>query len=268
MKKGYLIAVDLDNTLVYDFDQIDQVSFNYLKELSKTNYIVIATGRPYRSSKYYYDLLDLDTPIINYNGAIIHHPKNNEFTTSEITINKDVVIDLIEENKQDVLNIFCEIGDNIYLYQETEEFIPFLHLDGGYLTVGDFRDTLLGNPNGAIALIKYGSEEIIENYIKDKFKNTVNIRFWHVGDVAVAEIYSPLTSKGNALEVVRRFYNIPKEKTIAIGDGHNDIEMISTAHIGVAMANSHPDLLKHANEVTSDIYNNGVYKYLKQFFEK
>ena len=36
MKKNYLIAVDLDDTLVYEFDKYDKVSFELLKRLSKT----------------------------------------------------------------------------------------------------------------------------------------------------------------------------------------------------------------------------------------
>ena len=57
--KGYLIAIDLDGTLLTGFDNYDKKSFELLKEISKNNFIVISTGRPYRSSKYYYDLLDL-----------------------------------------------------------------------------------------------------------------------------------------------------------------------------------------------------------------
>ena len=106
MKKNYLIAVDLDDTLVYEFDKYDKVSFELLKRLSKTNYVVIATGRPYRSSKYYYDLLNLNTPIINYNGALVHHPFDKRFESSKITIDKNVVIKILEDNKDIIHNVF------------------------------------------------------------------------------------------------------------------------------------------------------------------
>ena len=63
-KHGYLIAIDLDGTLIQGFDNYNPECFALLKEIAKTNYVIIATGRPFRSSKYFYDLLELKTPII------------------------------------------------------------------------------------------------------------------------------------------------------------------------------------------------------------
>jgi Cof subfamily protein (haloacid dehalogenase superfamily) len=266
MKKNYLIAVDLDDTLVYEFDKYDKVSFELLKRLSKTNYVVIATGRPYRSSKYYYDLLNLNTPIINYNGALVHHPFDKRFESSKITIDKNVVIKILEDNKDIIHNVFCEVADDIFLLKHTQEVIPFLHQEGGTLTVGHFRDTLKEDPNGAIVMTKVGTEKILENYIYETYQGTLNIRFWNVQNVSVAEIYSPLTSKGNALKLVSNYYKVDPSKIIAIGDGHNDIEMIKFANYGVAMANGHPELLKEAKYTTDTIHNNGVYKFLYNFF--
>lgn len=268
MKKDYLIAVDLDNTLVYEFDKYDKLSFEYLKELSKTNYVVIATGRPYRSSKYYYDLLELDTPIINYNGALVHHPTNKTFENSQITVDKEVIFNLIEDNFDIIHNVFCEVGDDIYLLKDSHEVIPYLHQEGGNLTIGNLKDTMKDDPNGAIIMTKSGTEMILEAYIKNKYRGTINIRFWNVESIAIAEIYSPLTSKGNALNKVSKYYNVPREKVIAIGDGHNDIEMIEYSHYGVAMANGHPDLLNIAKFKTDTVYNNGVYKFLSDFFKE
>ncbi|HHX00763.1 MAG TPA: HAD family hydrolase [Acholeplasmataceae bacterium] len=265
--KNYLIAVDLDNTLVYEFDKYDTKSFELLKTLSKTNKVVIATGRPYRSSKYYYDLLELDTPIINYNGALVHNPKDPNFKPQKITIDKQIVIDLVKDNMPILHNIFCEVGDDIYLLKDTDEVIPFLHQEGGFLTIGDLAKTLKENPNGAIVMTKKSTEQELENYIKTKYQDHLKIRFWNVQQVVVAEIYSPLTSKGNALNSLSNYYNIPKEKVIAIGDGHNDIEMLEYAGISVAMENAHPDLLKVAKHKTDTVHNNGVYNFLKTFFK-
>ena len=94
------------------------------------------------------------------------------------------------------------------------------------MTVGNLKGTLKDNPNGAILFTKIGSEDAMEEYVKNKFNGRINLRFWYVNQVVVSEFYSPKTSKANALKIVCDYYNIPHEKTIAIGDGHNDIEMI------------------------------------------
>ena len=73
--RKYLIALDLDGTILYDFDTIsDELSAFLLRVQQDGHRIVIATGRPYRSSKFAYERFRLDTPIINYNGGLITHP--------------------------------------------------------------------------------------------------------------------------------------------------------------------------------------------------
>lgn len=266
MKKDYLLAVDLDGTLIKNFDEYDKVSFEYLKELGKTNKIVIATGRPWRSSKFYYELLELDTPIINYNGALVYNPRDPAFKKTMITIPRKVVIDLIRDLPDILINVFCEIEDEIFLWKETPEIGPYLHSEGGVLNKGEMAGILRGDPNGAIILSKAGSEEQLEAYISSKYGNKLNLRIWSAGEIVVSELYSRLTCKGRALKKIGKYYGIPKEKTIAIGDGHNDLEMIGYAQVGVAMKNAHPELLSRADFVTASLDEHGVYQFLKGFF--
>ncbi len=267
MKKGYLIAVDLDGTLVQNFNDYDKLSLETLKKISKDNYVVIATGRPLRSSLYYYNLLELDTPIINYNGALVHHPNDKSFKTNMISVKKEYIIKILNDNKDIIDNLFSEIGDNIYLYKKQDELNPYLHLDGGKLHIGNFEETLDKDPNGCITFSKKGTEKQLEDYINREFNGTLKIRFWDDVNYTVSEIYNPLTTKGNGIKQIMDFYKIPKEKTIAIGDGHNDIELFQETNIKVAMGNSHPELLKYANYITKDIKEHGVYHFLNDFFK-
>lgn len=259
--ENYLIAVDLDGTLISGFDQYDVKSFELLKEIAKKNYVVIATGRPFRSSKYYYDLLELNTPIINYNGAWVHHPKDTNFDKKMIRIDRHKLINFIEQERDILDNVFCEIEDDIFLLQETEDIKPYLHLDGGNLHVGEFKEILNDNPNGAIIFAKPGSEDRLDNYVNNIINEQFKIRHWFVNTSLVCEFYNPLTSKANAIKRICEYYNIDPSKTICIGDGHNDIEMLEFAKIGVAMGNSHPDLIKHASVITDDVLNHGVYNF-------
>lgn len=266
--KNYLIAVDLDDTLVTGFDNYDIKSFELLKSLSKDNYIVIATGRPLRSSIYYYNLLNLNTPLINYNGALVHNPKDNNFPKNSIIVPKEWVIKILEDNKDILINIFCEIEDDIFLYKEQKDIDPYLHLDGGTLHTGDFKETLYGNPNGAILFSKLGSEKTLEDYINKTFQGQLKIRFWDDKNYVVSEVYNPKTTKGNGIKQIIEYYNIDKEKTIAIGDGHNDIELFQEVNIKVAMENAHPDLKAIANYITKTTKENGVYHFLNDYINK
>jgi hypothetical protein len=268
MKKGYLIAVDLDGTVITGFDNYDKKSFALLKELANEHKVVIATGRPYRSSKYYYDLLGLNTPLINYNGSLVHNPHDALFPKYMITIPKESLYDIIEQNRDILINLFCEIEDDIYLWKDEEVIRPYLHLDGGNLHVGEIKDILFADSNGAILISKKGSEAKLQKFIEDNYRDILKIRFWSNEQFVISEIYNPQATKGFGLELIAKYYDIPQHKIIAIGDGHNDIELLQTAGIAVAMGNSHPDLKETATIITEDVMNNGVYHFLYHFFKK
>ena len=45
---------------------------------------------------------------------------------------------------------------------------------------------------------------------------------------------------------------------IAVGDGENDMEMLKTAHIGIAMGNAEQMLKDIADYVTTDVDKDGI----------
>ncbi len=67
-------------------------------------------------------------------------------------------------------------------------------------------------------------------------------------DVLV-EVINARCSKGTAVEYLAKHYGIPMEKTVAIGDQWNDIPMIQTAGVGVAVKNADELLKASATEV-------------------
>jgi Cof subfamily protein (haloacid dehalogenase superfamily) len=65
-------------------------------------------------------------------------------------------------------------------------------------------------------------------------------------------------SKGKALSFVAKHSGIPMERTMAIGDNFNDMEMIILAGFGVAMGNAVPELKEKADWVTAVNDENGL----------
>lgn len=71
----HLIALDLDGTLLTDDKEISPYTKNIIQQaIAKGHIVIIATGRPHRASIAYYHELALSTPMVNFNGALIHHP--------------------------------------------------------------------------------------------------------------------------------------------------------------------------------------------------
>ncbi len=67
-------------------------------------------------------------------------------------------------------------------------------------------------------------------------------------DVLV-EVVNGRYSKGSAVSYLAEHYGIPMERTVAIGDNHNDISMIECAGVGVAVRNADGALKEKADWV-------------------
>jgi hypothetical protein len=268
----YLIALDLDGTILYDFDSLSESLCDFMKAIQNIGHkIVIATGRPYRSSYFVYQRFDLDTPIINYNGGLITHPKDQNFKRVNHTVRKEDIFDIFKHNYEHIRNCFCEVKDAIYLYKEEKEIEPLLHVKGSTkLAIGDFKETLEFDPNGAIIIGKQGRGKIIKEYIDKTFKGRVLSRIWDLSGEfdSIIEVFSPKSNKGKAIELVAKHLEIPQERIIAIGDGHNDIEMLEYAKLGVCVRNAHPDLIKVADLVLEHTAKeNAVYRFLSDLLD-
>ncbi|MCX5775805.1 MAG: HAD-IIB family hydrolase, partial [Firmicutes bacterium] len=79
-KKRYLIAFDMDGTLLNDKKTISFRTRRYLHHLDRQGHVVVlASGRPVRALRRYYDELNLRSPMVCYNGASIENPHDSDF---------------------------------------------------------------------------------------------------------------------------------------------------------------------------------------------
>jgi hydroxymethylpyrimidine pyrophosphatase-like HAD family hydrolase len=73
-------------------------------------------------------------------------------------------------------------------------------------------------------------------------------------------------TKGSALEELRVHLNVSAADTLAVGDGHNDVEMLRWAAHGVAMGQAPATVQAIADSVTSTVLEDGLAAALEQFF--
>lgn len=268
--KQHLIVLDLDGTLLSTEKEIIPKTKMLIKKLiSKGHIVVIATGRSYRMSSFYYDYLNLNTPMINSNGALLHHPRDINWGTYHQPINKEYAHDIIDMSyASQSKNILAKVIDSIYLDQHDERILNFYQPNKlvDPVIIGRVKDKLKADPT--IMLI-YPNESQI-NQLTNKFKSylpdSIQIRNWGP-PFFILEVMRKGMNKAAALKKVADFYQIQKENIIAFGDENNDIEMIDYAGIGVAMENASDELKKVANYVTDTNDNEGVRKFLSSYFK-
>lgn len=87
------------------------------------------------------------------------------------------------------------------------------------------------------------------------------------GNFGMAELtlFAAGASKGNALAMLARSLDIPLEETMAIGDGLNDISMLRTAGLGVAMGHAPRRVRASADVVTASNAEDGMARALEAY---
>lgn len=71
-------------------------------------------------------------------------------------------------------------------------------------------------------------------------------------------------SKGKGIIELVKYLDLSIEDTIAFGDGNNDIEMLQTAGIGIAMGNAVENAKKAANYITKSVLEDGISEALQE----
>ena len=79
------------------------------------------------------------------------------------------------------------------------------------------------------------------------------------------EINAPGVTKGRGLAALADALGLDRSQVMACGDSGNDLAMIETAGLGVAMANATPDVLAAADYVTASNNEDGVAKAIEKF---
>jgi len=95
-----LIVTDLDGTLLTNEGEISKYSEKVIKQIVAQGHIFcIATGRPLRAAKPYYDQLGLKSIMINYNGSYISNPSDPSHIPLNLGFSRDLAYHVFKNEK-------------------------------------------------------------------------------------------------------------------------------------------------------------------------
>jgi hydroxymethylpyrimidine pyrophosphatase-like HAD family hydrolase len=86
---------------------------------------------------------------------------------------------------------------------------------------------------------------------------------YSVGWTAWLDLAPDGVTKASALEEVRLRLDVDADRTLAVGDGRNDVEMLRWAERGVAMGNAPAEVQAVADEVTGTVDDDGLAQVLE-----
>ena len=81
------------------------------------------------------------------------------------------------------------------------------------------------------------------------------------------EFASPEVTKASGLAFLAEHIGFSRERTVAFGDGENDVELLEWGGYGVAVANAHERVLAVADFVCPPVEEEGVAQVIEAFLD-
>lgn len=266
-----ILFLDLDGTLLNDAKQITQGNREALrKALEAGHKVVIATGRAMASAVKQNLQLGLTEPgcyIIAYNGGMIL-----DSHTGQIIFQKMLPGDLAFR----IMQIAREQGVHIQTYDAEGVVLESWAVDAGlehycngsklpYRVVEDLAEELRQDVPKVLAIDLHDRRpmEALSETVMQAFGQQVDCYF-SCGEYL--EIVPKGVNKGNAIAWMCQNLGVAIADSIACGDADNDLAMIRTAGIGVAMANGTDEAKAAADYVTEqDNNHDGIAEVVEKF---
>lgn len=246
-----LIAIDLDGTTLNQDSMITSKTKETLKKaINAGHHVSIATGRPFRMSHQFYQQLELTTPMVNFNGALVHIPNQHWDGERETLINREIAFEILSQKKQLNLDfIAAENRDTFFI----DSFAFFDEKIFASSRPGEKNllspKNLTTNPTSLLVRTDKRFAGAVSAELTRQFGSYVDVRTWG-GPTAILEIVSKGIQKAKGVQEIANYLSIDQKDVIAFGDEHNDLELLDYAGWGVAMANGTDQLKGIANDVT------------------
>ncbi|WP_350343941.1 HAD family hydrolase [Proteinivorax tanatarense] len=259
-----LVAIDLDGTLLNDSGEIHPKDSEKIQNLiSNGIYVVLATGRTFKSAQHIAKQLNLNVPIVTYNGGLVKDAISQRVIhCSKINLDTAKEILKLAEHQQ----VYARAYIDDVLWEEKENINAKLYAQKhriSYQVKGSLSKNLDKEPYILLFKDKQNPSKIHNLTNKLKELNKVSVTSSTPDSV---EVMSKGTSKAHALKIICQKLNIPKAKTLAIGNSLNDYDMLALAGQGVAMKNSDQALLERWSKVSQYTNNQaGVSSIIEKF---
>lgn len=259
-----LVAFDVDGTLIGRDLVLTPGVRDAVARMRRAGTVgCLVTGRMYRATVPFARELELDAPIICYQGAAIIDP-GTDAILSHCALSNEIVRELVAVTERDRMHLqlyrndeyYCE-GRNRFsdLYASLSMTQPVI--------VPSLREAFAYSP--ATKAVVIADEPQAAEYAR-----TLAAALGARANVTrslpeFVEVLAPSVDKGAALRFVAERLGIEIERTMAIGDSWNDAPLLETAGFAVAMGSSPPELRDIANAVVGDVAHDGVVEAIERY---
>lgn len=267
MKKHQMVISDFDGTLFRSDHTISEETKSVISNfVANGGVFVISTGRGLQSILPLARRFGFKGCISCFNGAVIADIE----TGKRIFERKHTVQDSCDICKilEDLGLYITALGIEKYYAQMRTPFLDNYEkvtatkacLSGKVLS--EFFEENLVECVKVVAIVAEESRDSllaeVEKRLQDRFYVTSSAKW-------LIEICPKGVSKGTAVEFLANYYNVPIENVIAVGDSLNDLPMIRTAGLGLAVKNAETALKNEAEVYPYTNDENAVARIIEEY---
>ncbi len=253
---------DMDGTLLNDAHELSAQTVSALQELcARGNTVVIATGRHYQDIRAYVEQLGGGIAAITCNGATVHNEAGELVYRELLPLSINETLLPMGEAAGVHLNMYT---DSAWLVNAPCESMLDAHAQSQFFYRQISLQEMQTTP--ALKILFYGEHAKLQQ-LKAQIIATlphplpIHLTF---SDDYYLEAMPHNISKGHSLKWLLEKLSLPIDKTMAFGDGFNDVEMFRTVTHPVVMSNASEKLqLLFPNALRAQRNNDdGVAKFL------
>lgn len=264
MSRIKLIMSDIDGTILDKNHQLDSYLIELMPLLKQCNItFVLASARsPLGIAPISKELGITDCPIACYNGALI---SLGDKILSQYSIDKSELLLLHDFLKKE----FPTVSINVYsgkdwLVNTIDEWVEIeATITGESPKVTSLADFIRDEKTLVHKLLLIDNTDTIQKLQKTLSSIDFPQTDFYLSKDNYLEVTHNQVSKKQALLELANYYQLPLTSIMTLGDNYNDIPMIETAGLGIAMGNAPRDVKTCAKAVTDSNEQNGVSKAIK-----
>jgi Cof subfamily protein (haloacid dehalogenase superfamily) len=216
--------------------------------------VVACTGRPFPGALPWVRRLGLETPIVCYQGAQVRALSGDVLL--DHGIEHGLAMEVIRFARERDLHIQAYANDELLVERDRPEAHEYADHAGMPINVVQNLDDAMGPTTPKLVIV--ARREVLESLLPEVR------RLWQgrLNAATSMPTYLEFTTiesdKAKALAFLCEQLGIPQEQTAAVGDGRNDVSMISWAGLGVAVEGSEPEVIAAADRTIPGPGHGGI----------
>jgi Cof subfamily protein (haloacid dehalogenase superfamily) len=268
------ICTDIDGTLLNKERELSDETIRVIGRLREKMPIILASSRMPSAMYHLQKQLGIRAhPLICYNGGFVIHASKIEKSPTvihSVHIPVSICTSILALTKQTSVHVSLYEKDSWYapgMDEWTLREATITKVNPIIKASEEVLEAWTDEVTGAHKIMCMGpAEEIsfLESSLRQNFSNDVHV--YHSKDTYL-EIAPKSISKASALKMLLAKINgIELSEVIAFGDNYNDVEMIQSVGLGIAVENARSEVKAVAKAITANSKENGVALALEKYF--